>query len=41
MVTLSALDRRVTRLTWTIYGWGVVLTAEMLVMLGMVLWWDR
>ena len=41
METLSALDRRVTRLTWTIYGWGMVLTAEVLIMLGMVLWWGR
>jgi hypothetical protein len=41
METLSALDHRMTRLTWTIYSWGVVLTAEVLVMLGMVLWSGR
>jgi hypothetical protein len=34
--SLEALDRGVMRLTWTIAGWGLVLTAEGLWLTGWV-----
>jgi hypothetical protein len=36
--SLEALDRGVTRLQWAMAGWGLVLTAEGLLMAGFV-WW--
>jgi hypothetical protein len=39
--SLDRLDRAVTRLKWAIYGWGLVLTAEVLLLTGLVWWWDR
>jgi hypothetical protein len=39
--SLEALDRGMTHLQWAIYGWGLVLTAEVLLMMGSVLWWGR
>jgi hypothetical protein len=39
--SLEALDRGVTRLKWAIAGWGLVLTAGVLLLTGWVLWWGR
>jgi hypothetical protein len=39
--SFDALDRGVTRLKWAIYGWGLVLTAEVLLRTGVVWWWGQ
>jgi hypothetical protein len=39
--TLDDLDRRVTCLKRVMYGWGLILTAEVLLLTGVVLWWGR
>jgi hypothetical protein len=37
--SLNTLDHRITRLRWAIAGWGLVLTAEVLLRAGVVWWW--
>jgi hypothetical protein len=39
--SIDDLDRRLTCLKWTIYGWGLVLTAEVLLLTGLMRWWGR